>query len=169
MSSLPVPLSPRMSTVESVSATFSTISNTDIKIVDLETGLNELPAGQDGEIAISGPQVMTGYWNKPEENENVFRIIDGRPPRTVCDEPSSVGRFQFTITCPSPLVRRVVPTRRVIPARTGCLMTGIWFTLAGGTGARLTECLKADVVLLAIVPGKGEFIANDDVLNKSNG
>jgi long-chain acyl-CoA synthetase len=50
---------------------------TDIKIVDLETGLEELPQGEDGEIAISGPQVMQGYWNKPEENEAVFREIDG--------------------------------------------------------------------------------------------
>ncbi|MEE4607344.1 MAG: AMP-binding protein, partial [Desulfobacteraceae bacterium] len=51
---------------------------TDIKIVDLETGTKELPQGEDGEIAISGPQVMQGYWNKPEENEAVFREIDGR-------------------------------------------------------------------------------------------
>jgi long-chain acyl-CoA synthetase len=54
------------------------ICNTDLKIVDLESGLEELPRGEDGEIAISGPQVMTGYWNKPEENDNVFRTIDGR-------------------------------------------------------------------------------------------
>jgi long-chain acyl-CoA synthetase len=51
---------------------------TDIKIVDLETGTKELPRGEDGEIAISGPQVMQGYWNKPEENEAVFREINGR-------------------------------------------------------------------------------------------
>ena len=52
--------------------------NTDIKIVDLETGLQELPDGEDGEIAASGPQVMLGYWNKPEANEEVFREIDGK-------------------------------------------------------------------------------------------
>lgn len=51
---------------------------TDVKIVDLETGLNELPPGEDGEIAICGPQVMKGYWNKPAENEAVFRNIQGR-------------------------------------------------------------------------------------------
>ncbi|MGD9973382.1 MAG: long-chain fatty acid--CoA ligase [Desulfatirhabdiaceae bacterium] len=54
------------------------LPNTDIKIVDTETGLNPLPKGEDGEIAIGGPQVMTGYWNKPEENKAVFREIDGR-------------------------------------------------------------------------------------------
>jgi long-chain acyl-CoA synthetase len=52
--------------------------NTDIKIVDLETGLKELALGQDGEIAASGPQVMLGYWNKPEANKNAFREIEGK-------------------------------------------------------------------------------------------
>jgi len=50
----------------------------DIKIVDLETGTQELPQGQDGEIAVCGPQVMMGYWNKPEANQEVFCQIDGR-------------------------------------------------------------------------------------------
>ncbi|MCF8142621.1 MAG: long-chain fatty acid--CoA ligase [Deltaproteobacteria bacterium] len=49
----------------------------DIKIVDLETGIQELPAGDDGEIAASGPQVMLEYWNKPEANKEVFREIEG--------------------------------------------------------------------------------------------
>jgi len=53
------------------------VPSTDIKIVDLDTGLTELAQGEDGEIAICGPQVMQGYWNKPEENEAVFREIDG--------------------------------------------------------------------------------------------
>jgi len=52
--------------------------STDIKIVDLETGLKELPLGQDGEISACGPQVMLGYWNKPGANKNAFREIEGR-------------------------------------------------------------------------------------------
>jgi long-chain acyl-CoA synthetase len=39
---------------------------TDAKIVDLATGA-ELPPGQIGELLIRGPQVMQGYWNRPEE------------------------------------------------------------------------------------------------------
>ena len=54
------------------------VSNTDVKILDIETGSKELPRGEDGEIAISGPQVMAGYWNRPGANEEVFREIDGR-------------------------------------------------------------------------------------------
>jgi len=54
------------------------ISDTYAKIVDTETGSRELPQGEDGEIAISGPQVMKGYYNKPEETAAVFREFDGR-------------------------------------------------------------------------------------------
>ena len=54
------------------------VPGTDIKILDIETATKELPRGEDGEIAISGPQVMTGYWNRPEETEEVFREIDGK-------------------------------------------------------------------------------------------
>jgi len=54
------------------------VPGTDIKILDIETGATELPQGEDGEIAISGPQVMKGYWNRPKETEEVFREIDGK-------------------------------------------------------------------------------------------
>jgi long-chain acyl-CoA synthetase len=54
------------------------LPGTDIKVVDLVTGLQELPRGEDGEIAVCGPQVMKGYWNRPEEDERVFRMIDGK-------------------------------------------------------------------------------------------
>jgi len=51
---------------------------TDIKILDLETASKELPRGEDGEIAICGPQVMKGYWNRPDEDAKVFREIGGK-------------------------------------------------------------------------------------------
>lgn len=33
---------------------------------------NEVPLGQPGEIAIKGPQVMSGYWQRPDETEKVM-------------------------------------------------------------------------------------------------
>ncbi|MBF0209771.1 MAG: long-chain fatty acid--CoA ligase [Desulfamplus sp.] len=53
------------------------IPGTDVKIVDIETGTTELPRGEDGEIAVCGPQVMKGYWKRPDANDEVFRQIDG--------------------------------------------------------------------------------------------
>ncbi|MFW9880964.1 MAG: AMP-binding protein [Candidatus Thorarchaeota archaeon] len=42
------------------------------KIIDLETD-EELPErGQVGELVIKGPQVMKGYWNKPEATKDAF-------------------------------------------------------------------------------------------------
>ncbi len=54
------------------------IPGTDIKAVDLDTDLIPLAQGEDGELAISGPQVMQGYWHRPEDNKEVFREIEGR-------------------------------------------------------------------------------------------
>ncbi len=47
--------------------------STDSKIVDIATGLDEVPVGEIGELIIKGPQVMKGYWNLPEETANTIR------------------------------------------------------------------------------------------------
>ncbi len=44
-----------------------------IKIVDLENGTEELAANEMGEVIIKGPQVMSGYWEKDEENAMIMR------------------------------------------------------------------------------------------------
>ena len=53
--------------------------DTDTKIVDVETGTRELPVGEIGELCVAGPQVMKGYWNRPDESAQVLRQhADGR-------------------------------------------------------------------------------------------
>ncbi len=47
------------------------LPNTDIKLKDPETGM-EVPVGQPGEICAKGPQIMKGYYKKPDENKKVF-------------------------------------------------------------------------------------------------
>lgn len=46
------------------------LPSTDIAILD-DDG-NKLPVGQTGEIAIRGPQVMAGYWQRPDETASVM-------------------------------------------------------------------------------------------------
>ena len=48
------------------------IPDTLARVVDPESG-ETLPAQEVGELAIQGPQVMSGYWNMPEETEQVLR------------------------------------------------------------------------------------------------
>ncbi len=55
------------------------VPDTLVKIVDLEAGEREIAVGEEGELCISGPQVMKGYWNRPDETAIALRTdADGR-------------------------------------------------------------------------------------------
>lgn len=47
------------------------VPDTEARIVDLETR-EPVPVGQRGEIAVRGPQVMKGYWNREQETRDVL-------------------------------------------------------------------------------------------------
>ncbi|GBC97966.1 Long-chain-fatty-acid--CoA ligase [bacterium HR17] len=49
------------------------LPDTDCKIVDVETGERTLPPNEAGELVIKGPQVMKGYWNRPDETAQTLR------------------------------------------------------------------------------------------------
>ncbi|GLY10165.1 long-chain-fatty-acid--CoA ligase [Pseudobacillus badius] len=46
--------------------------DTEAAILSLDTG-EVLPPGEVGEVVVKGPQVMKGYWNRPEETEMTFK------------------------------------------------------------------------------------------------
>ncbi len=47
--------------------------DTDACVVDMEVGTIPLPPGKLGELVIKGPQVMKGYWNRPDETASTLR------------------------------------------------------------------------------------------------
>jgi fatty-acyl-CoA synthase len=53
------------------------IQQTESRIIDPET-LAELPQGEVGEIIIAGPQIMRGYWRRPDADAEAFIERDGR-------------------------------------------------------------------------------------------
>jgi long-chain acyl-CoA synthetase len=49
------------------------VSGSEVQVVDLDTGLCVLPPGEQGELRVRGPHMMTGYRNRPEETAQTIR------------------------------------------------------------------------------------------------
>jgi long-chain acyl-CoA synthetase len=49
------------------------IPDTDCKVVDLEDPDRAVPPGERGELCVKGPQVMLGYWSRPEATAEMIR------------------------------------------------------------------------------------------------
>ena len=49
------------------------LPDTDVKIVDADTGERPMASGEVGELAVRGPQTMLGYWNNPQATAQVVR------------------------------------------------------------------------------------------------
>ena len=49
------------------------IPDTDVKIVSIDDPEKELPPGEPGELVIKGPQIMMGYYKRPEETAHVLK------------------------------------------------------------------------------------------------
>ncbi len=47
--------------------------DTDVRLVDLEEGTEDVPAGEPGELIVKGPLVMREYWNSPDETAGQLR------------------------------------------------------------------------------------------------
>ena len=51
------------------------VSDTLCRVVDLDDGVTDVPVGETGELVVKGPQVMKGYWNRPDATAET--ITDG--------------------------------------------------------------------------------------------
>lgn len=49
------------------------VTDIDLRIVDAATGQRDLPTGEIGEIVMAAPQLMLGYWNRPEATGEMLR------------------------------------------------------------------------------------------------
>lgn len=49
------------------------LPGTDARIVDMEGGSLTLPPGKMGELIVQGPQIMSGYWRRPDETASALR------------------------------------------------------------------------------------------------
>ena len=54
------------------------VAGTEILLLDKEDPEIIAPDGEPGELAIHGPQIMSGYWNRPEAAEDVFVQHNGK-------------------------------------------------------------------------------------------
>ena len=55
------------------------LPDVDLRLVDLETGEHDVAPGEQGEVLLSGRQLMVGYWEQPEETAAVLTVdADGR-------------------------------------------------------------------------------------------
>jgi long-chain acyl-CoA synthetase len=48
------------------------IPATHIRLLDKEDATRDAPAGEPGELAVKGPQIMRGYWNRPDADKDSF-------------------------------------------------------------------------------------------------
>lgn len=53
------------------------IPETRMRIVDKEDPLRDPEPGEPGELVIAGPQIMQGYWNRPDTDATAFVMRDG--------------------------------------------------------------------------------------------
>ena len=52
------------------------LPDVEVRIVDAEDGAARLRAGETGEIVIKAPQLMQGYWHRPQETQEMIRVND---------------------------------------------------------------------------------------------
>ena len=134
--------------------------DTDMKIVDVETGTREMPLGEPGEICICGPQVMKGYWNRPEESAAVLRRHDDGRIWFHTGDVATMDEdgYSFIVQRKKDLI--IVDGFNVYPSE----VEGILYSHAGVRMAAvigLPDAYHGEVVKACVVPRDGEVTTEE--------
>ncbi|MEW5735443.1 MAG: AMP-binding protein [Thermodesulfobacteriota bacterium] len=127
------------------------ILNTDVKLLDPETGA-EVGVGTPGEICVKGPQIMVGYFNKPDEtakavdkdgymhtgdvaimdDDGYLRIVDRTKDMLIVGGFKVFSRKVEDVLAEHPSVDMVAITGEPNPERPGSELVKAWVTPAAG-------------------------------------
>jgi long-chain acyl-CoA synthetase len=136
--------------------------DTDIKVVDLETGLRELPLGEAGELCIAGPQVMKGYWNNPGETARALRRDEAGRVWFYTGDVASVDEDGFTTIVQRKKDMIIVDGFNVYPSEVeGVLYTHPAVSLAAVIG--VPDRYHGEVIKACVVLKNGAAASADDI------
>jgi long-chain acyl-CoA synthetase len=136
------------------------VPDTDVKIVDIETGTKEMPVGEPGEMIIKGPQVMKGYWPTPGnglrdgwlytgdvakmDEDGYFYIVDRTKDMINVSGLKVYGRVVDDILYEHPAVAKAAAVGIPDPERPGSERVKAFIELR--EGYKPTEELKEDIL-----------------------
>ncbi|MDP1990663.1 MAG: AMP-binding protein [Syntrophales bacterium] len=144
--------------------------NTDILLADTVTG-EEVSRGVPGEICVKGPQVMVGYYKKPEETKKVFdangylhtgdvavqdedgylRIVDRTKDMIIIGGFKVFSKKVEDVLVQHPAIESVAMVGIPNPERPGSEILKAFITVAPGyAGAADEASLKADIMKMAV-------------------
>ncbi|MCX7816403.1 MAG: long-chain fatty acid--CoA ligase [Syntrophales bacterium] len=134
------------------------LPNTDLKIVDLETGEKELPIGETGEICFKGPQVMQGYYKKEDETQLVLKdgwlktgdvgFLDTDGYLTIVDRKKDVIISGGYNIYPREIDELIMSHPKVLEVCT----------------IGIPDAYKGEVVKVFVVPRPGETLSEEEIL-----
>ena len=142
--------------------------NTDIRLVDPGTG-REVAVGEPGEICVKGPQVMAGYYNKPDETRKVFdadgylhtgdvavqdaagylRIVDRTKDMLIVGGFKVFSKRVEEVMAEHPAIEMIAIIGIPNPDRPGSEQVKAIITLKPNFASRNQEELKADILKMA--------------------
>jgi long-chain acyl-CoA synthetase len=134
--------------------------DTDMKIVDVETGTREMPLGESGELCICGPQVMQGYWNRPDESAAALRRHDDGRIWFHTGDVATMDEDGYTYIVQRKKDMIIVDGFNVYPSE----IEGVLYTHAGVRMAAVIgvpDAYHGEVVKACIVPRDADVSVDD--------